>query len=152
MAKRQKKHRRMPDDATTRLSLHERLALTRVREMEKMINLHGEEWAEERRGEYVERLDNEASGAKQRESGHNSPGPRGKYKKVTALDGTVSRVSPKKVVALVQEMQNRHKDRTWNDVCTEVAKKVGYKSVESVRRRVRNLKWDDPRRAKRDTK
>ncbi len=138
MAKRRRRKRRKELVAQT---LHERVALTRVRKKAQMIEEYGEEWAAERRREYVERLKDEESGARQRAAGHMSPGRRGQY-----------RVSPKVLEAKVQQIHLDHPDWTWNDVCTRVAKKVGYKSVEPVRRATRHLKWRDPRRAKRDTK
>ena len=87
----------------------------------------------------MERLEDERSGAKQRESGHKSPGRRGKLKKVTARDGTVSRVSLEKVIKLVSEIRRQNKRRMFNDVCTQVAKKVGYKRAQSVTDKVRHL-------------
>ena len=133
MAKRQKKQRRP--------SLHERLAVTRVRAQEELIKLHGEEWAEARRREDLERLEDERSGARQRAAGHKSPGRRGKYK-----------VPPEVLCNAVEDLHKQHDHLTWNDVCSTVARRYGYKSTESVRKVARKLKWPDPRRARRNTK
>ena len=62
--KRQTPKRKSPSVVAT--SLHQRLTLTRVRVQEEMIELYGEEWAAARRREYLERLKDERSGAKQR--------------------------------------------------------------------------------------
>ena len=143
MAKRQKKQRRdrTPDEVTTRPSMHERLAVTRVRAEEELIKLHGEEWAEARRREDLERLEDELSGARQRAAGHKSPGRRGKYK-----------VPPEVLCNAVEDLHKQHDHLTWNDVCSRVARSHGYKSPESVRKVARKLKWPDPRRARRNTK
>ncbi len=70
MAKRrQRKHRRdrTPDEeATTPPSLHERLAVTRVRVNEALIKLRGEEEAEKRRLDDLDRLKDEDRGARSR--------------------------------------------------------------------------------------
>lgn len=87
------------------------------------------------------------SGAKLRESGHKSPGRRGKWKKVkTAPDGTISRVSLEKVIELVSEKHRKNKGLTFTDVCGKVAEKVGYETAQSVMDKVRHLQWPDPRR------
>lgn len=145
MASKKKKQRKQNVTADRAPSLHERLAVTRLRAAEEQIRRRGEAWAEARRKEDWQRRRDEGGGAKQRDAGHKSPGRRGQH-----------RVPPAKLRAAVAQLHKAHPTWTWNDVCTRAATDQGlpekekfhfnYKTAESVRQATRGQKWPDPRR------
>lgn len=142
---------------TKQRTLHQRLRETRKRTELRFAERDPVGWvgAVEAGGEdgLQKIIEDSYSGARQREAGHNSPGPAGQFS-----------LEPKIAKEAVQEIHRQYPQFTWSDVCTRVAcytaldkkmkailnnvgiEKAHYKDKQMVCKATSELKWPDPRR------
>lgn len=111
-----------------RLTIHERLALRRVRETQARIERYGEEEAARLRQEEVTRLQREARAARSEEALRKAGLDRRGYRKV----------SPDELAKAFLALKGRAPSRT--EACRRVARKFSV-APETVRKYTKHLPW-----------